>query len=70
MIGNESRTLSQVEQNYLAPERKSLVLAWTIQILRPYTENTSFKLRTDQNALKWMLTTNDPNGTLMRWRLP
>ena len=26
-------------------------------------------VRTDHNALKWMLTQNDPTGRLMRWRL-
>ena len=26
-------------------------------------------MRTDHNALRWMMTTNDPQGRLMRWRL-
>ena len=44
-------------------------MVWATLTLRPYIEGTRFVVRTDHNALRWMMTTNDPQGRLMRWRL-
>ena len=43
-------------------------MVWATLTLIPYIEGTRFVVRTDHNALRWMMTTNDPQGRLMRWR--
>lgn len=40
-----------------------------IQSLPPNIEETSFEVGTDHNAIRQMLTCNDSQGRLMRWRV-
>ena len=68
-IGYYSKTLTKEQRNYSASERECYAVVWSTLTLRPYLEGSHFKVRTDHNALKWMLTLNDPSGRLMRWRL-
>ena len=68
-VGYYSRTLTKEERNYSPTERECLAVVWAVTTLRPYVEGSHFTLRTDHNALRWMLTLNDPQGRLMRWRL-
>ena len=68
-VGYFSKTLTKEQRNYSATERECYAVIWAVLTLRPYLEGSHFKVRTDHNALKWMLTLNDPTGRLMRWRL-
>ena len=68
-VGYFSKTLTKEQRNYSATERECYAVIWAVLALRPYLEGAHFKVRTDHNALKWMLTLNDPTGRLMRWRL-
>ena len=68
-VGYYSKTLTKEQRNYSATERECYAVVWGVLTLRPYLEGTEFMVRTDHNALKWMLTLNDPTGRLMRWRL-
>ena len=68
-VGYWSKTLTKEQRNYSATERECYTVVWATLTLRPYIEGTKFVVRTDQNALRWMMTTNDPQGRLMRWRL-
>ena len=68
-IGYGSKTLTEEQRNYSTPERECYAVVWANLTLRPYIEGTRFVVRTDHNALRWMMTTNDPQGRLMRWRL-
>ena len=64
-----SKTLTKEHRNYSATEREWYTVVWATLTLRSYIEGTRFVLRMDQNALLWMMTTNDPQGRLMRLRL-
>ena len=68
-VGYYSRVLSKEERNYSPTERECLAVVWAATMLRPYVEGSHFQIRTDHNALRWMMTLNDPQGRLMRWRL-
>ena len=68
-VGYYSKTLSREQRNYSATERECLAVVWAVLKLRPYLEGSHFIVRTDHNALRWMMTLNDPTGRLMRWRL-
>ena len=67
--GYWSKTLNSAEQNYSATERECYSVVWAITTLRPYIEGQKFVVRTDHDALRWLLTLSDPSGRLMRWRL-
>jgi len=44
-------------------------VVWLSLVLRPYVDGTSFTVRTDHAALKWMLHMDGAHGRLARWRL-
>ena len=68
-VGYWSRTLNAAERNYSATERECLAVVWAVTSLRPYVEGTRFTIRTDHDALRWLMTLSDTSGRLTRWRL-
>ena len=46
-----------------------MAVVWGILLLIPYLERTTFTVRSDQVALRWLLSFKDPSGRLARWRL-
>ena len=69
LIGFYSKTLNETEQRYSTTELECYAVVWSVLYLRPYIEGTHFKVRTDHEALKWLMTLTDPSGRLTRWRL-
>jgi len=61
--------LTTAECNYTATERECYSVVWAITSLRPYVEGLKFHVRTDHEALRWLLTLTDSSGRLLRWRL-
>ena len=68
-VGYYSKTLSKEQRNYSASERECYAVIWGVLSLRPYLEGGHFLVRTDHQALKWMMTVSDASARLMRWRL-
>jgi RNase H-like domain found in reverse transcriptase len=61
--------MNSAERNYSAPEKECLAVVWAILHLRPYLEWTRFTVRSDQVALRWLLSLKHPSVWLEQWRL-
>lgn len=68
-LGYFSRTLTPSERNYDTTQRECLGIVWATLLLRPYLYGSRFTLRTDENALKWIMDMTTATGMLARWRL-
>ncbi|CDF39905.1 unnamed protein product [Chondrus crispus] len=68
-IGYWSRALTDAERNYTTTEKECLAVVWSILTLRPYLYGNTFDLRTDHEALRWVLNLANSSGPLERWRL-
>jgi RNase H-like domain found in reverse transcriptase len=64
-----SRTVTTPERNYSATEREALAVVWGVKQARPYLERTSFVIRTDHSALRWLFGASADNQRICRWRL-
>ena len=68
-IGYWSKMLTDCERNYSTMERECFSVVWAVTTLRPYIEGLKFTIRTNHDALRWLMTLTDSPGRLMRWRL-
>lgn len=68
-IAFASRTLTPCEQNYTISELEALAVVWSVNHFLPYVEMSHFKIETDHNILKTMLTADWPKGRIRRWAL-
>ena len=70
-LGFWSRQSNSAERNYSPTEREALAIVWAVKICRPHVERTSFLVRTDHQALRWLFSTSstDGNPRIVRWKL-
>ncbi|CDF36412.1 unnamed protein product [Chondrus crispus] len=68
-VGYWSYSLSDSERNYSATESECFAVVWAVRTLRPYVEGTKLTVRTDHDALRWLMSLTDSSGRLNRWRL-
>lgn len=67
-VGCRSRTLNPPETHYDTTHKKFLAVVWAALILGPY-EGTYFVVRTDHQALRWILDVKERAGRLVWSRL-
>jgi RNase H-like domain found in reverse transcriptase len=70
-LGYWSRQCNAAERNYSPTEREALAIVWGIKVCRPYLERTSFVVRSDHQALRWLFSTSSSDGNPrgVRWKL-
>lgn len=64
-----SRKLSPSEEKYHANELECLALVWALNKLRHFVYGRRVEVKTDSNALCWLLKKKDVNGKFARWVL-
>ena len=68
-VGYWSYSLNESERNYSARERECFGVVWALRTLRMNVEGTKFTVRTDHDALRWLMSLNESFGRLTWWRL-
>lgn len=63
-IAYARRDLNRAERNYSATERKALALIDGIKRFQPYLRAKKFAIHTDHNALKWLMSIQDPSNRI------
>ena len=63
-VGYWSYYLNDSERNYSTTERKCFAVVWAVRTLRPYVEGTRFTVRTDHDALRWLMSLTESSGRL------
>lgn len=69
VIAYAGRDLNPAERNYSATEREALAVIDGIKRFQPYLQGQKFTIHTDHNALRWLMSLDDPSGRLARWSL-
>ena len=69
VIAYAGRDFNQAERNYSATEREALAVIDGIKRFQPYLHGRKFTIYTDHNALKWLMSIQDPTGRVARWAL-
>lgn len=68
-VGYWSKPFSDTESRNSATERECFSVVWVIRTLRPYVEGTTFVVRSDHNAIRFLMNVSDSHGCLIHWRL-
>lgn len=68
-ISDISRRLSPAETNYHSNELECLALVWAVSKFRHYLYGQSFRVKTDNNVVRWLAHKRDIRGKLARWIL-
>lgn len=68
-IAYAGRDLNPADSNYSATEHEALAVINGMKQFQSYLQNTKFTIHTDHNALKWLMSLDDPCGRLARWTM-
>lgn len=67
IAGYWSHTLNAKKQKLATTHWVCLAVVWAVTFWRPYLEGPRFMIRTDNEALEWMLTMAEATGKMERW---
>lgn len=67
VVGDGSRTQNYKEQKRATSHSEGLAVIWAVTISRPYLEGARFRIRTDLEAIRWILSMNEDSGKLEIW---
>lgn len=67
--GYWSRSLCDAEPRYDITHKECLTVVWAVFLLRLYLEGSHFIIKTDHQALGWILSLKESPWGLARWRL-
>lgn len=67
LIAYGSRSLHTSKRNYCATRLEMLSMVEFVEHFRYYLLGCEFLVRTDYQALKWLLTFREPQGKVTRW---
>ena len=67
VIAYGSKTLSKTEKNYCVTDRELLAIRYFTEYYRCYLLGRKFLVRSDHQALKWLLSMKDPRHRIARW---
>ncbi|KFD59849.1 hypothetical protein M514_27962, partial [Trichuris suis] len=62
-----SRNLSAAEARYHSNELECLAVVWALRVLRPYVFGRTFRVVTDNSAIKWLFNKRQINDKFGRW---
>ena len=62
-----SRTITKAERRYCVTRKELLAVVAAVRRFHYFLFGQKFVVRTDHNALRWLLTFKDPEGQLARW---
>lgn len=68
-IAYASRQLNSAEQKYGATEQECLAVVWAVRHFRCFLYGRHFRIVTDCQPLKWLMSARDPSSRLARWNL-
>jgi hypothetical protein len=64
-----SRSLNVHERNYTSYKGEMLAAVWAVKTLRYYLHGRPFKLVTDHEPLRWLMTSRSLTGQYARWAM-
>ncbi len=68
-VAYASRTLQKHEGNYTVTEQECLAVHYGLKMFRTYVLGHQCTVITDHEALRWLMTQQNPSGRLARWAL-
>ncbi len=67
VVAYYSRTLTKPERRYCVTRKELLAIVQGVKQFHHYIYGTEFTVRTDHNALKWLMRFKYPSGQTARW---
>ena len=67
VIAYASRTMNKAERNYCVTDKELLAVRYFVEYFHHYLLGRKFIIRSDHQALKWLMNFREPKGRIARW---